>query len=188
MNYPKCVELNTIPAASVSLLIGADIPEKFCIKSFRKGLQGTPAGIDTSIGWSLLRPSLPPLYESNCQVNFVRKLDDDVEQVLSNTWDADFQTGTSVLQSSKDRVAHERLKSSIGVTCDADYQVPLLWKDQDTRLPSNITMAKQRLSSLKRKFFKDSTLKEKYFEVISAYLTTSHAKQIANGTQESNIT
>ena len=42
-------------------------------------------------------------------------------------------------------------------------------------------------AALERKFLKDSTLKEKYVEVISGYLTKVHAKQIANHTQESNI-
>ena len=90
MNYLKGVELNTIPGASVSLLIGADVPELFCIKSFRKGPHGTPVAIETPIGWSLLGPSLSPSYKTNCQVNFVRKFDDDVEQLVSNLWDADF--------------------------------------------------------------------------------------------------
>ena len=154
MNYLKGIEFNTIPGASVSLLIGADVPELFCMKSFRKGLHGTPVAIETPIGWSLLGPSLSPSYETNCQVNFKRKFDEEVEQLVNNLWDADLQTGTSVLstsQSSEDRVAHKRLKFSIGVPDDRHYRLPLLWKDQDTRLPNNITMAKQRLSSFKEK-------------------------------------
>ena len=104
--------------------------------------------IETPIGWSLFKPSLSPSSETNCQVNFVRKFNDKVEQLVSNLWDTDFQSSTSVLttpQSSEDRVAHEKLKSFIGITSDGHYQLPLLWKDQDIHLPNNTTMAKQRL-------------------------------------------
>ena len=93
----------------------------------------------------------------------------------------------STQQSSEDRNAHENLKSSIGITSEGHYRLPLLLKNQDKRLPNNITMAKHRLYSLERRFLKDVTLMEKYVEVISAYLTKGHAKQIANHTQESNI-
>ena len=37
MNHLKAVKLNTIPGGSAYLLIGADVPEMFCIKSFKKG-------------------------------------------------------------------------------------------------------------------------------------------------------
>ena len=172
-NYLKGVELNTIPGTSVSLLIGADVPEMFCLKSFRKGPQGTPVANETSIGWLLLGPSLSWSDEANHQVNFVSKFDDEVEQLVSNLCDAIFRTDTSVLstqQSSEDRNAHENLKSSIGITSEGHYRLPLLWKNQDKRLPNNITMTKHRLYFLERRFLKDSALKEKHFEVISAYL------------------
>ena len=128
-NYLKGVELNTIPGTSVSLLIGADVPEMFCLKSFRKGPQGAPVANETSIGWLLLGLSLSRSDEANYQVYFVSKFDDEVEQLVSNLCDAIFQTDSSVLstqQSSEDRNAHENLKSSIGITSEGHYRLPLL--------------------------------------------------------------
>ena len=55
--YTDGVKLNTITGASVSILIGADFPKMFCVKSFRKGPQGSSVAVETPIGWSLLGPS-----------------------------------------------------------------------------------------------------------------------------------
>ena len=115
-NYLDGVELHTITEASVSILIGADVPEMFCVKSFRKGPQGSPVAVETPVGWSLLGPSLSPSFNTNCQVKFVRKSDDEIEKMVSDLWDADFQTGTSILNiphSSEDRAAYGKLTSSV---------------------------------------------------------------------------
>ena len=51
------INLKSLPHASVNLLIGADVPELFCIYSARRGPRGTPCAIETPLGWSLLGPS-----------------------------------------------------------------------------------------------------------------------------------
>ena len=69
------INLKSLPHASVNLLIGADVPELFCIYSARSGPRGTPRAIETPLGWSLLGPSLSPSQGSNCTVNFIVKKD-----------------------------------------------------------------------------------------------------------------
>jgi len=92
--------------------------------------------------------------------------------------------------SAGDREALYKLTSSIQSTEDGHYQLPLLWKEEDTVLPNNLEMAKQRLSSLKRRLSKDLTLKNKYTEVIDTYLSKGHAKQLSCDTSndQSKIT
>ena len=53
------ISFRELRGAKVSLLIGADVREMFCIKSYRKGPCGTPVAIESPLGWSLLcsRPS-----------------------------------------------------------------------------------------------------------------------------------
>ena len=63
-NYLDGVELHIVPGASVSILIGADVPEMFCVKSFRKGPQKSPVAVETPVGWSLLGPSLSPSFNT----------------------------------------------------------------------------------------------------------------------------
>ena len=190
-NYLDGVELHTVTGASVSILIGADVPEMFCVKSFRKGPQGSPVAVETPVGWSLLGPSLSPSFNTNCQVNFVRKSDDEIEKMVSDLWDADFQTSTSILNiphSSEDRAAYGKLTSSVTVTSDGHYQLPLLWKDQEPSLPNNIPMAKRRLLSLKKRLSKNPSLKQKYKDVIDTYLAKGYAKQIPTETPASDKT
>ena len=165
----------------VSLLIGADVPEMFCIKESRKGPRGAPVAIKTLLGWSLLGPSLSPSFNTNCQVNFIQKRDNSIEQLVQDMWEADFQRGTSILDtpnSSEDREAFQKLKSSITCSDDGHYQLPLLWKEDDTSLPNNLEMAKRRLFSLRQRLLKNPDLKTKYAEVVSTYISNGHAKQI----------
>ena len=65
--------------------MGADVPELFCVKSYRKPNQGSrlPVAIETPIGWSLLDPSLSPSYSTNCRVNFVRTSDDSIHKLVN---------------------------------------------------------------------------------------------------------
>ena len=67
------IKVNVIPGASVDLLIGADIPQLFCIYSYRKGSRGAPCAVETPLGWSFFGPSLPQSLKNHCQVNFVSK-------------------------------------------------------------------------------------------------------------------
>ena len=181
MPHLRDISFRELRGAKVSLLIGADVPEIFCIKSFRKGPRGTPVAIETPLGWSLLGSSLSPSFSTNCNVNFIRKRDESVEQLVQDMWEADFQKGTGVLDvpnSSEDREALHKLTSSIKATDDGHYQLPLLWKQEKISLPNNLNMAKQRLSSLKARLSKDRTLKDKYTEVINSYLSKGYAKQV----------
>ena len=140
-----------LPNTKVSLLIGADVLEMFCIKSYRKGPRGTPMAIETPLGWSLLGSSLSPSFNTNCNVNFIRKRDESVEQLVQDMWEADFQKGTVALDvpnSSEDWEAFHKLTSSIKATDDGHYQLSFLWKQEKILLPNNLNTAKQQLSSL----------------------------------------
>ena len=104
-------------------------------------------------------------------MNFIRKHDESVEQLVQDMWEADFQKGTGVLDvpnSNKDRDAFHELTSSIKTIDDGRYQLPLFWKQEKISLPNNLNVAKQRLSSLKAKLSKDPALKDKYTEVVNS--------------------
>ena len=173
LNLPhlKDVTLNTLPDASVNLLIGANAPEVFCIYSARKGTKVTPCAIETPFGWSLLGPSFSPSKESNRTVNFVDcKRNHEVAELVEKMWENEFDTGTSIFDGSsskEDRIAYAIMQSSI---CESDghYQLPLLWKEGYLhQLPNNLFLAQRRLVSLKRRLLKDKELKLKYVEVVN---------------------
>ena len=151
------ISFKELRGAEVFVLIGADFPEIFCTRSYRKGTRGGPTAVETPLGWSLLGPSLSPSIRTNCKVNFIQKQEDGLHQLLSSLGDADFQVGTSVLDapnSSEDRKAFQKLTTSVTTTNDGHYQLPLLWKKDNTSLPNDLEMVKQRLSSLKKRLLK----------------------------------
>ena len=99
----KDIRFDTIPSASIQMLIGADVPEMFCAGNIRKGPKGTPYAIETPLGWSLLGPSMTLSSQSNFNVNFLSCKDNELLQATERLWKSDFERGTSVLNVSNSR-------------------------------------------------------------------------------------
>ena len=179
----KDIPLKSLPPhASVNLLIGADVPELFCIYSARKGPRGTPCAIETPLGWSLLRPSLFPSQESNCTVNFISpSFNHEVSDLVEKMWNNEFESGTSIFDfpsSKEDRIAYALMQSTVCVT-DNHYQLPLLWKKGFIyQLPDNLKLAQRRLASLKGRLERDNELRTKYTEVMNSYLSKGYAQKV----------
>ena len=173
------INLKSLPHASVNLLIGADVPELFCIYSARRGPRGTPCAIETPLGWSLLGPSLSPSQGSNCTVNFIVKKD--ATEMVARMWETEFEPGTSIFDDSfskEDRLAHTLMQSEI-CTIDGHYQLPLLWKEPyKNQLPNNLPLAQRRLTSLKGRLQRDDNLRVKYAEVVESYLSKGNAREV----------
>ena len=173
------INLKSLPHASVNLLIGADVPELFCIYSARRGPRGTPCAIETPLGWSLLGPSLSPSQGSNCTVNFIVKKD--ATEMVARMWETEFEPGTSIFDDSfskEDRLAHTLMQSEI-CTIDGHYQLPLLWKEPyKNQLSNNLPLAQRRLTSLKRRLQRDDNLRVKYAEVVESYLSKGYAREV----------
>ena len=63
---------------------------------------------------------------------------------------------------------------------DGHYQIALPWRYGIPNLPNNRSMAEQRLKSLQWRLKKDSTLKEKYENVIEDYVKKGFASKGGN--------
>ena len=66
------------------MLIGADVPEMFCVGNTQKGPKGTPYAIETSLGWSLVGPSMTLFSQANFYVNFLSCKDDELLQATES--------------------------------------------------------------------------------------------------------
>ena len=55
----KEIRFNTISGASIQMLIGADVPEMFCVGNIQKGPKGTPYTVETPLGWCFNDPFFP---------------------------------------------------------------------------------------------------------------------------------
>ena len=60
------------------MLIGADVPEMFCVGNIRKGPKDTPYTIETPLGWSLLGTSMTLSSQASFRVNFLSCKDDEL--------------------------------------------------------------------------------------------------------------
>ena len=76
----KYIRFDTIPGALIQVLIGADVPEMFCVGNIRKGPKGTPYAIETPLGWSLLGSSMTLFSQANFHINFLSCQDDELLQ------------------------------------------------------------------------------------------------------------
>ena len=171
------IEFLQLPDTNVTLLIGADSPEMFCVSEARKGFRGQPIAIKTPIGWSLLGPSLSLEASENCQVNFV-KTEDSLRRDINCLWDNDFGCGTSILEvtsSKEDRIVYDLMQKYVSMV-KGHYQLPLPWKSNVSFPGDSIGMAQRRLSSLKKRLQRNEDLHKKYTTVIENYVEKNYAR------------
>ena len=74
----------------------------------------------------------------------------------------------------EDQYAQRIIESTISKV-DGHYQMSLLWKEQNPRLPCNGVVTEARLSHLKKRFQRDPELHNKYRAVIKDYITKDYA-------------
>ena len=94
--YLNDIVFPTMKGVSVTLLIGVDVPELFCLLSVHRGGHGEPIVIETPLGWSLLGPSLSSSVSSNCVVNFIHQCGYSLQKAYHCNWSNEFADGTSV--------------------------------------------------------------------------------------------
>ena len=180
LSHLRGLHFPRIHGATVTLLIGADAPEIFCMQSIRKGTRGQPIAVETPLGWSLLGPSLSFSTSKNCSVNFV-KSDPVLKSQISSLWETDFGNDTSVFgipTSREDRVAYDIMSKSVNYIA-GHYHLPLLWRS-DVELPEeSIAMAQRRLFSLKKRLSSDTVLCNKYVNVLENYIDKGYAKKVS---------
>ena len=179
--YLRDIEFPQVKNATVTLLIGADCPEMFCVSEMRKGARGQPVAIKTPLGWSLLGPSLSLGVSKNCQVNFVKATDTSCRDI-SCLWENDFGCDTSVLDipsSNEDRIVYESMQKSVTIV-DGHYQLPLPWRDHVSYPGDSLPMAQRRLLSLQKRLQRDKKLHYQYSEVIETFVKNYYARAIPN--------
>ena len=175
--YLRDIEFSSLKGGSVTLLIGANVPEMFIMKECRKGLLGQPIAVKTPLGWSLLGPSLSFSSSANCQVNFV---DSKVEKQIKSLWETDFQPETKMYEmqtSREDRITLALLRNSVTLVY-GHYQLPFPWKPGIKSLPNNYVIAQKRLASLKARLQRDDSLKIPHLQTIDTYLKNGYACQV----------
>ena len=71
----------------------------------------------------------------------------------------------TVPNSCKDHIANQLMKDSIQMR-NGHFELPLLWKNKDAKLPNNRSLAENRDESLRNRLNKNEGLRTKYTEVM----------------------
>jgi len=111
----------------VSLLVGANAPEVFCIENICKGKGKHSIAVKLPLGWSLFGPTIGNARNS-LQVNLVQT--DSLQQQLEDMWKADFRDTNlqdDPQMSKEDRCAFDLMEGCVKFN-DGHYELSLLWR------------------------------------------------------------
>jgi len=158
MDHLQEVQLSELDDKSVGLLIGLDVPEVFRPIESKYGQEGEPDAIKTLLGWTLF--GIAEITGDHDSAHCFNVLVPGFDMLESPPHEFTQSCGLDESNSREDRISLQIMKDSIKQV-DGHFQLPLLWRNQNTKLPNNISMARKRLESLKRRLRNDRNLCER---------------------------
>ena len=103
-----------------------------------------------------------------------------LEQQLQLMWKTDF---SDTLSNPKAAMSIEDKKASIMestlVNQNQRYKLSLPWRNDPSTLPNNISLARSRLSMLRKRLERDSVLQQGYTNSIQDYITKGFARKVS---------
>ena len=175
------LEFTKVAGTQVTLLLGSDVPELIVPLETRSGPKGSPIGIRTELGWAITGrlPGYIQDSESVCKVHVVTA-DEELHETVKSWWRTenfgcpyDYDTQHSVEDANVMKFLNEKTRKG-----DGRYEVPLIWKDQNIRLPGNRIVAVHRLNVLERRLQRDPELAAAYEKSISSDLEKGYIKKL----------
>jgi hypothetical protein len=169
----------------VTVIIGMDNNALLEYSEKRAPEEGVvaPTAYKTVFGWTMGGRTGEPITGRNFMGHFVEVEEDpmyDLDDQVRQFWHIeakDVHLEHNVM-SAEDRRGEEILNSTVRLV-DGHYEIGLMWKDEDPKLPDNKKIALQRLFALERRFKKEPKLAEEYHAVIGSaeeYIRLGHAR------------
>ena len=138
-------------------LIRLDFAFLFRAIESRYGLEGTPDAIKMVLGWVLFGSASSPSFSEEDPLGYsCMNVAQSCMDVSLSPHEHDFACELEGLSSQEDR-AYRVMKESIQLV-NGQFQLPLLWRERNTVLPDNRSMAEHMLQALKRRLVKDKEL------------------------------
>ena len=80
----------TLPSwqGDATILVGANLPEAFCVEEIRRGQPKQPVAVKLALGWTLMGSTTQRRNRNAMEVNFVRL--DPLQSQLEHLWRSDF--------------------------------------------------------------------------------------------------
>ena len=180
------IQIPKICASEVTILIGANAPDIFLQLEVRRGNPTQPYAIKTILGWSLLGNTTerekPQKDGREYHINRIEVLQHDemLDQIVKRFWETkDCLNANSreTAMSIEDKQCLKVLEAGTKIV-NGKYEVPMLWKQIDSRLPNNHKIALRRLRSLHKLFLENPDLFEKYKETINTHIKEAYARKM----------
>ena len=137
-----------------------------------------PWVVKSNIGWALSGP-LPAKQAATLATRATSIADDKLANQLSKWWDIDsYASKCDVTGHSKnERRAIKTLEQTTRFNGER-YEVGLLWREEEMKLPNNFYSAMGQLKSLERRLQKDETLLKRYQETIDADVNAGYVRKV----------
>ena len=165
----------------VELLLGANIIEAVLQQEVRVGKPGEPVAVKTAFGWALAGTLQEFVPERVKQVMFVhRTASAGVPDFLQEWWSTEsFGTKheSQFPTSAEDRRAMKIFEETTRQV-ENRYEVGLLWKTDDVKMPDNYEAALRRLTATEKSISKDPEKASVYEDVLMGYVTKGHARKL----------
>ena len=157
---------------NITVLIGADMPQLHLEEDTRIGETNDPIAVKTTLAWVLMggKNSVNKINNNRLLTNENINLD----QQLEKFWTIE-SCGTHSIESSKVMFNKEEKRvldilERTTVKNDNRYEVGLLWKNEETKLPCNRDLYVNRLKSTENKFNRNPEIATKYKETVNSYV------------------
>ena len=168
------------------------MPQLYLQEDTRIGKTNDPIAVKTTLGWVLMggKNSVNKINTNRLVTNENINLD----QQLEKFWTIE-SYGTHSIESSKvmfnkeERRALDILEKTT-VKNGNRYEVGLLWKNEETKLPYYRDLAVNRFKSTENKFNRNPETATKYKEAVNSYIESGYARKLSKkeGDSTSNIT
>ena len=174
----------------VSVLIGQDVPQVHIVLDYCWGdnPQSQPYVTKTPFGWCVAGPTSKKEDGSKPVALSVFEFDwaenepaMELHQQVEKFWASEsygFGNAGDSANSVEDKRALEILEGTTRLKNER-YKVGLLWRNNDTCLPNNRSLAEKRLKQLKKRFERDPKFAEQYRAVMNDYVAKGYAVKLS---------
>ena len=181
------IDLPAINSELVTVLLGRDTRGVHDIYETRRSEdESAPEAVLTPFGWCVTGPiptrvlhtlpSSPSIHQLHPSVSSFELLTDSLERFWT-TESFGVIPGTKVHMSPEEKKGLAILEATIRHNGER-YEVGLMWKSKDVKLPDNRSDAMRQFLALERRFQRNPEYAEKYHKAISEYISLGHARKL----------
>lgn len=170
----------------VEMLLGANVLEAVLQLEAKVGRPGEPVAIRTAFGWTLTG-SVSSCAPGHLRSVMLLRKAETISELVQDWWTTEgfgCKFDGEAPQSLED-VRALKIMEDTTRKVDGRYEVGLLWRDEEMKMPDNWNMAHHRLQRLERSLRQQPEKAKEYDEALMGYVEKGHARKIALSEPES---